>query len=321
MSRNLKRKQSSTNLCPLCQSNSESTEQVFQCPDSCARTNRSKQILDLKNNLKSLITVPIIINHIARAIYQFSSNVPVSLITINPSSSVEQQNESNNTNQQLCMGTLSLLSGFPCQDVSTIQQHYMDGLKLEQKPNMYSWSWGAIKALLNFPQAIWKFRSDNLHNEATFAQEKMLWEQAIQLLTSLRSTPFRLPKTSNSLLTQTKDYLQISHLRNITSWTKRVNRAIEEHNFNERTSSIGIRTWLYSETITSNEAYELLELDKFFREYNINKNSIWDGVEIKVFVVNQILVFPMFQYSSGRNMLSISSGMWSCLYVVLFYNC
>ena len=83
----------------------------------------------------------------------------------------------------------------------------------------------------------------------------MLREQALQLLILLWSNPFRLPKTPRNLLTRTKDYLQTRHLRNIISWTKRANGAIEKQNFNEHTSSNHIRTWLYSGTITSNEAY------------------------------------------------------------------
>ena len=72
------------------------------------------------------------------------------------------------------MGVLPLLSGFLCQEVSEIQKNHMQGLKLARKSNINSWNRGTIKALLTFSHDVWKFRSDILHNEATFTQETML---------------------------------------------------------------------------------------------------------------------------------------------------
>ena len=121
MSRNLRWKQSPTDKCPLCQAKIETTEHVYQCQDPRARTNRSIQILALKNTLKSLNTAPFIINHLTRTIYQFSSNYPVPLIQMNQTSTDDRKQEATNVNHQLKMGILPLISGYLCREVSSTQ--------------------------------------------------------------------------------------------------------------------------------------------------------------------------------------------------------
>lgn len=145
-------------------------------------------------------------------------------------------------NHQIDMGAKQPLSGFLCQEVSKVRNRYMNTLKLEKKNTMHSWNRETIKSLLDFSNALWKFRSDILHDEAVFTQETMLRDQAIQLLSTLQFTPYQLPQKSHKLLNRTKSYLQTSHLRNIISWTNRVNKAMEEQNYSERSTSNDIRT-------------------------------------------------------------------------------
>ena len=217
MSRNLRWKQSPTDIYPLCQAKIEITKHVYQYQDPRARTNRSIHILAPKNALKALNTAPFIINHLSRAIYQFSSNFPVPLVQMNQTSADERKQEATNVNHQLKMGMLPLLSGYLCREVSSTQQLHMNNVKLHRKPNIHSWSRGVIRALLDYSQSVWKFCSDILHNESTFTQETMLREQAVKLLFSLLSTQLRLPQKSRNLLLRTKECIQTTHLRNIIS--------------------------------------------------------------------------------------------------------
>ena len=251
MCRNLKWGQSSTNICPLCQKEPETVAHIFQCKDSRARTCRSIQIIELKNKLKAVNTSPFIINHLCRILFQFFSQFPISVISIPINSTEEQRLDYTNMNQQITMGAEQLLSGFLCYQISQIQNRHIQTSCLSRKSTLNSWNRTVIKAFLDFSQAVWKSRSDILHNEAAFTREAMLREQAVILLTTLRFTPHRLPNQSRNLLNRTKSYLQTSHLKNVVSWTKRVNRALEEQSYKERSTSNDIRTWLYSGRILS----------------------------------------------------------------------
>ena len=128
-----------------------------------------------------------ITNHFCRIITQFTSTYPVSLIKVNPSTSTDDQQRASSINNQIEIVIPFLLSGFITKGVSEIQQQYMDRLRLPRLPNIKSKS--AIHLLLEFLQALWKFRSDILHKEATFTQEAMLRSQAIHLFQSPKIVP------------------------------------------------------------------------------------------------------------------------------------
>lgn len=104
-------------------------------------------------------------------------------------------------NHQIDMGAKQPLSGFLCQEVSKVRNRYMNTLKLEKKNTMHSWNRETIKSLLDFSNALWKFRSDILHDEAVFTQETMLRDQAIQLLSTLQFTPYQLPQNHTNFST------------------------------------------------------------------------------------------------------------------------
>ena len=91
------------------------------------------------------------------------------------------------------MGVQLLLSGYLLRDLSDIQQKYMEGLKLQRKPNIHSWHRSTISFLFEYSQALWKFRSEIHHSEAKMTQEMMFREQAVSLLLSLWSTPYHIP--------------------------------------------------------------------------------------------------------------------------------
>ena len=84
------------------------------------------------------------------------------------------------------MAVLPPLSGFLCREVPEIQQKHMKGLKLARMSKINSWNRGAIKALLTFSQAVWTFRSDILHNEATFTRNYALSNQTL-IISSVNS--------------------------------------------------------------------------------------------------------------------------------------
>ena len=154
-------------------------------------------------------------------------------------------------NVQIEVGAELLLSVFMLDTLSDIQQEHLESLRLQKKPNVLSWNRSALQILLDYSRALWKYRSEILHNESLFTQETMLRNQAASLLTSLRSTPYRLPMANRNLLKRSTEYLNTSHIRNVISWTNRVNRALEEQAFIEKTSSTDIRTWIYSGTIST----------------------------------------------------------------------
>ena len=103
-------------------------------------------------------------------------------------------------NVQIEVGAELLLSVFMLDTLSDIQQEHLESLRLQKKPNVLSWNRSALQILLDYSRALWKYRSEILHNESLFTQETMLRNQAASLLTSLRSTPYRLPMANRNLL-------------------------------------------------------------------------------------------------------------------------
>ena len=154
-------------------------------------------------------------------------------------------------NNQVQLGTHLLLSGFLTKDVSDIQQEYLCDLRRSKKPNVRSWNRSAIKLLLDFSHELWKNRSNILHDEATMTQEAVLRNQAVNLLWSLRTTPYCLHITKRKLLERSSEYLNTTPINNIVSWTNRVKCALEEQTHLEKTSSNDIRIWIHSGKIDS----------------------------------------------------------------------
>ena len=145
--------------------------------------------------------------------------------------------------------------------MSEIQQYYVEGLKLQRKPNINSWNSSIITFLLEYSQALWKFRSEIHHSEATLTQETMLREQAVSLLLSLRTTPHRIPHHLRNLLTRTSDFLRSTQIHNVTSWTNRINQALEDQQFSEKSTSMDIRTWMYSGSLSAKAACTRVKSD------------------------------------------------------------
>ena len=217
MARNKKWKQSESDLCPPCSKERETFEHIFQCQDQRAKTCRSTHLLELKKTLIAINTDPFIANHICRIITQFCSKYPITLIRINPFLSVHDKQKALAINAQINLGVPLMISGFLTKDISDVQQQHLTDLRLSRRPNIKSWNKSVIQIFLNFSQTVLKFRSDILHNEAIFTQEATLRSQAVQLLHSLRTTPFSLPKTSRNLLERPTSYLQTTPLRNVIS--------------------------------------------------------------------------------------------------------
>ena len=147
MSRNYKWKQSDTDKCPLCCKVRETVEHVFKCEDPRAKTYQSLQVLDLTKKLRGISTDPFITNTIARMIYQFTSNFPVTTLPTPRTASDKQKIRIEKMNNQVQLGTHLLLSGFLTKDVSDIQQEYLCDLRRSKKPNVRSWNRSAIKLL------------------------------------------------------------------------------------------------------------------------------------------------------------------------------
>ena len=154
---------------------------------------------------------------------------------------------------QVKLGTHLLLSGLLLKDVSGIQQEYLCILRMSKKPIVRSWNRSAIKLLLDFSQEIWKYRSNILHDEATVTEEAILHNQGIDLLRSLRSTPYRLPISKRKLIGRSSEYLSTTPINNVVSWTNHINSALEEQTHLEKTSSNDIRIWIHSGKIDSRE--------------------------------------------------------------------
>lgn len=265
MATNKKWNQSPHYTCPLCCKCIETMEHVFQCQDPRAKNNRSIQIIELKKKLTGTSTSQFITNHACRIIYQFSSNFPVTMIPCPASATDELKKKITLMNNQIEMGVPNLLSGLLHRDLSDIQQQHLQNLRQAKRPNISSWNRSIILFFLVYSQSIWKFRSDVLYNEALFTRETLLRDQAVALLTSLRHTPFRLPNQSRNLLNRSTDYLKTSYLRNVISWTNRVNAALEDQSFNEKTSSTDIRTWIYSGNILSrDQCTRLRDVDTWY---------------------------------------------------------
>ena len=148
-------------------------------------------------------------------------------------------------NNQIDMGVQLFLSGYLLKDLSEIQQQHLEGLLLQRKPNIQSWTRSIITLLLEYSQALWKFRSEIHHTEAKLTQEAILREQAVSLLFSLRSTPY---------LTRTSEYLRTTQIHNVTSWTHRINMALEDQHLTEKITTMDIRTWMYSGVLSTTTA-------------------------------------------------------------------
>ena len=174
--------------------------------------------------------------HIGRILYQFSSAYIVTHLPIPSTASPDFEFKATSMNSQLSLGPLLLLFGFLTRDLSAIQSMYLDNVKLAKKPNISSWNLSVINSLFEYSQSLWKFRSEILHNESIFTQEAMLRDQAIQLLHSIRSTLYL------SLQKGSTDYLKTTTLYNVISWTKQMNQSLEDQNFDDKTTSNGIRT-------------------------------------------------------------------------------
>ena len=144
-------------------------------------------------------------------------------------------------------------SGVLLQDVSEIRQDYLNGLKLLKKPNFQSLNRSIIKLLLHISQDLWKCRSDILHNKAPITQEAVLRNQAIALVRSLRTTPYSLPHAKRKLFDCTSHYLSTTPLNNVVLRTNRINMAIEEQTFLEKTSSNDIQIWMHTGKIDSRQ--------------------------------------------------------------------
>ena len=186
-------------------------------------------------------------------IYQFTSNFPVTTLPIPRTASEQHKIKIEKINNQVKLGTHLLLSGLLIKDVSGIQQEYLCDLRRSKKTNARSRNRSTIKLLLDFSHELWKYRSNILHDEATMTQEAVLRNQAVNLLRSLRTTPYCLPITKRKLLERSSDYLSTTPINNVGSWTNRVKSALEEQTHLEKTSSNDIRIWIHSGKIDSRE--------------------------------------------------------------------
>ena len=162
-------------------------------------------------------------------------------------------------NQQFPLGIDNLLGGALIIYLSIVQQHHINTYNVGKFASIRSWNRSIIRLFLDHANELWKRRSQILHDESLLTRETLLPSQAIDLLTTYKTTPRFLLFEQRHLLDRIKNYLRTTHLRNVRSWLNRLTLAIDAEAANMKNGRTDIRRWCNTTPSTTTKPEKLYE--------------------------------------------------------------
>jgi len=171
----------------------------------------------LRKKLAKSNTNPLITNHIIRALRQYTGGFHISKIPI-PDPKLDPNTidyESLNTFFEI--GVDNIISGVISSDITDVQKRYASQYNVGEKFSILSWNRSLIKALLDFSNSIWQYRSGILHDQKELSRETMIQEKAVELLLDLKRDPYRLPYDWRDLVVRTPAEILESPMAKIRS--------------------------------------------------------------------------------------------------------
>lgn len=279
MMRNLEWKQSVTDLCPLCNKTPESRRHIFQCNDSLAVANRNQSLLNFRKTLSKANTNPLLTAHVVNFLRQFVQGFQTSKIKILETHTPIERDDLNSINALLDIGVDNIISGVVSSDATEIQQRFASTYNVGERFSILSWNRMLIRALLDFSNSIWKYRSGVLHETKEKTREAMIKEKAVELLITLRRDPYLLPYNARDLAHRKKSDIMEATLTNVRNWIARVNVALEDQTRRLKIGVTDIRDWLSRKSEIDED-----EDDGFY--FPGDENSEYDSDDTRAYVDN-----------------------------------
>ena len=183
--------------------------------------------------LRKAHTKPLITNHIIRAFRQFLGGYQVSMIQEKQGDDPDFE-DFKSINRFLEIGVDNIISGVITDDLSQAQLRYSKMYNVGDKFSILSWNRIVIRAILDFSNSLWQYRSGILHSQKEQSREQMVKNKAIELLTALKRDPYRLPYTSRDLCRRSNQDILRANLSKFPFGLKGLilrwkNRAIESN--------------------------------------------------------------------------------------------
>ena len=238
-------KRSTSSLCPLCKQTDENLSHVFQCQHDLIKTNRSKQLSDLKSSLQKYKTSPLLINHIMRMLYQYCGGHRVSKIKSTPTTtqfSLQQQLSHAIQIQVDILGVQNMILGIVTPEFMECQRMYLKTNSFGRNYNADRWGRWFVREMFEFSTQIWQYRCSLIHDKKEGSMEHRLRSLAVDWLLQLQQHQTLIPLQARHLINRSAKYFKTGPLRSVNAWIRRIEFELQKKKL--PTNVPDIRKWL-----------------------------------------------------------------------------
>jgi len=212
--------QSKDDRCPICNEERETCDHVLQCEEKIIFEARKIFLRELKEELRSLGTKPILLRWLMILTYQFvgkfETKVPPK---VNGYKKIRRAIQS-----QLKLGTGNMLRGIISFKWGEIQARHD---KKRDRTRGASWSGNAARAFLKFSQNLWRHRCEVLHKIKNGTQDEGIRSRCLTMALNLQSEPWRLLPSDQHLCARSLKFFTSAPIVNVKQWKRRCEVATE----------------------------------------------------------------------------------------------
>ena len=140
------------------------------------------------------------------------------------------------------LGVQNMLLGIVTPKFSESQRIYYKQNSFGKNFNAERWGKWFIRLMMDFSQAIWKYRCEILHARQEGTMEHRLRDLAVSWLVQLKNTPTLLPVDSRYLANRSIRHFKTGALRSVNAWIRRID--IELKRKRESAHAGDIRNWI-----------------------------------------------------------------------------
>ena len=232
-------KQSTSDLCPLCHTLTETCDHVLRCPHSVLSTTRADSFRSIIKSLQSIHTAPLIIRRIQYLFQRWTSHQQIRSFSSKPSHLHKLVKSA--LKSQKSIGIFNFFKGIISSKWIEVQQEYCRVNKFRFRT---TWSTKLITALLRHAHLMWTSRCKLIHLDNVGTFEQTCRTEAYQYLQTLKADPSQIGYRHRSLLRRSYDFFTKASFPTIQMWLKRTKTAVAYTARKNRQLGTDIRNWV-----------------------------------------------------------------------------
>jgi len=212
--------QSQDDRCPICSTERETCDHVLQCEEKIIFEARKIFLRELKEQLRSLGTKPILLRWLMILTYQFVGKFKTKV----PPKVKGYKKIRRAIQSQLKSGTGNILRGIISFKWGEIQARYD---KRKDRTRGASWGGNTTRAFLTFSQNLWRHRCEVLHKLKSGTQDEGIRARCLTMALNLQSKPWRLLPSDQHLCARSLKFFTSAPIVNVKQWKRRCEVATE----------------------------------------------------------------------------------------------